>query len=80
MAVALYVGNLAESITASVLYEKFKSIGDIASIYVCRNKEGCSRGYGYINFKKSADGKFSLFYFFIFISVNTSTKTFTNLT
>lgn len=57
MAASLFVGNLAETITKSDLYVKFRLFGEIHSVVICRDSAGHSLGHGYINYKKLEDRK-----------------------
>lgn len=58
---SLYVGDLAEAVTETKLYEVFNAVGPVASIRICRDAvTRQSRGYGYVNFHNPADAERAL--------------------
>ncbi|XP_028557027.1 polyadenylate-binding protein 4-like [Dendrobium catenatum] len=55
---ALYIGDLHQDVTDPNLFELFSTIGDIASVRVCRDSvSGCSLGYGYVNYMSEQDAE-----------------------
>jgi polyadenylate-binding protein len=61
--VALYVGNLDDTITEEVLYNFFSTYGKIHFIRIMRDKQtGKSRGYAFVSFENPRDAEAAKLY------------------
>ncbi|WOK97958.1 hypothetical protein Cni_G06666 [Canna indica] len=56
----LYIKNLYQDIMDVVLKEKFSEYGSIDSTVVMKDKDGMSRGFGFVNFLSGDDAKNAL--------------------
>ncbi|WOK97960.1 polyadenylate-binding protein 7-like [Canna indica] len=56
----LYIKNLDQDITDAVLEEKLSEYGSIDSTVVMKDKDGMSRGFGFVNFLSRDDAKNAL--------------------
>ncbi|XP_024971963.1 polyadenylate-binding protein 2 [Cynara cardunculus var. scolymus] len=55
---SLYVGDLDGNVTEGQLFDLFSTVGRVASVRVCCDREkGVSLGYGYVNYNNAQDAK-----------------------
>lgn len=63
-----FLGNLDAEVTEVMLFNKFQTLGDIASIRICRDfNTRRSLGYAYINFQNEAGGRKAHVFFCVHI-------------
>ncbi|CAA2958560.1 polyadenylate-binding 7 [Olea europaea subsp. europaea] len=53
----LYVKNLGPGVTEEVLKEEFSKYGKIISLVISKDKNGASRGFGFVNFENPDDAR-----------------------
>ncbi|KAK0604215.1 hypothetical protein LWI29_013257 [Acer saccharum] len=53
----VYVKNLEPDVTEGWLEEKFSKFGNITSLYISRDSNGVSQGFGFVNFENPEDAK-----------------------
>ncbi|KAK9289846.1 hypothetical protein L1049_008006 [Liquidambar formosana] len=53
----LYVKNLDTDVTEELLQEKFSDFGKIASLFISRDDNGTSKGFGFVNFDNPDDAR-----------------------
>lgn len=51
----IFVGRLAFEVTESILEKTFDSYGKVKSCHIVKDKDGKSRGYGFVEFEHEAD-------------------------
>ncbi|KAL7674543.1 hypothetical protein ACOME3_000820 [Neoechinorhynchus agilis] len=55
--ICMYVGNLEKEISEIHLFNLFCPFGDIQSVIIKRQKDGSSRGFGFVQFKRLAEAQ-----------------------
>ncbi|TXG73724.1 hypothetical protein EZV62_002303 [Acer yangbiense] len=53
----VYVKNLEPDVTEGWLEEKFSKFGNITSLYISKDSNGVSQGFGFVNFENPEDAK-----------------------
>lgn len=53
----LYMKNLDTSLSEEVLKEKFAQYGKVVSLFISKDGNGASRGFGFVNFENPDDAK-----------------------
>ncbi|XP_023756172.1 polyadenylate-binding protein 6 [Lactuca sativa] len=56
----VYVKNLDENFTESSLIEKFSTYGKVTSAVIMNDKEGKSKGFGFVNFESHDNAKIAI--------------------
>lgn len=56
----LYCGNLADEVTEELLYELFLQGGPVEEVKIVKDKNGKSRGFGFITFKHAVSVPYAL--------------------
>ncbi|GLU22317.1 hypothetical protein SLE2022_384040 [Rubroshorea leprosula] len=56
----LYVNNLADNMTEDILKDTFSNFGEVSSVQIMKDKEGNSRGFGFVCFYSPDDAKNAL--------------------
>ena len=53
----VYVKNLGEDFTEDLLREKFSEFGKVGTVFIMKDGDGKSRGFGFVNFELPDDAK-----------------------